>query len=359
MELMKMNQKEIDTSGKSDGIIPRYMNLYEFYRDGIYSFQYVPGSRIDSITQIQSRFSVSRETAKLVLRMLVDDGLVISKVGKGSFVADLEQKQKYWGIIIPFVSAHIEVLLYHLKCIAEKNNRELKCFLDYNNADEEINLVGNLIHQGYEAIIVVPVFDESQTATFYSKLNSGASQVILANQTMAGSYDKYVIQSYDLGVKRAVEYLNKQTEGNFLFVRDDSLLGDNMVQDHMEDTFSGYVTHNAPNRKVLFVNSVRGLSVKWIQTQRISGVFCPNDMLAVKIIGRIKGWGLSIPDDIRIVSYGTTDLARFFTPAISSVDGHQQLMALKISDLITEPPKKGDVASWQHIIQPELIIRET
>ncbi len=341
-----------------EGIVPGYIRLYEYYRDAIYSFEYSPGSQIDSITQIQSRFSVSREMAKQVLRMLVDDGLVVSKVGKGTFVADLEQKQKYWGIIIPFVSAHIEVLLYHLKCIAEKNNRELKCFLDYNSANEEIKLVGNLIHQGFEAIIVVPVFDEMQTADFYCKLKPGGSQVILANQTMAGYYNKYVIQSYDLGVKRVVEYLKKQETGNFLFVRDDSLLGKNMVQELMEDTFVGYA-QTSPQREILFVNSVREISSEWMKKKKISGVFCPNDMLAVKIIGRIKEWGYRIPDDISVVSYGNTDLSNFFTPAITSVDGHQQLMAKKIADMIIKPPYKGDIENCQHIIQPELIIRET
>lgn len=359
MGLNGTKREILDSTSLESGCVARYISLYEFYKEEIYSFKYPPGGKIDSISQIQKRFSVSRETAKQVLGMLVDDGLVIPKVGKGSFVAFLEQKQPKWGIIIPFVSAHIEPLLYHLKCMAADNGKELSCYLDYNNAQEEIKLVGRLIHQGYEAIVVVPVFNESETADFYSRLNTGASMLILANQTMAGSYDKYVIQSYDLGVKRVAEYLNKRQGRNYLFVRDDSLHGENMVQQLMEDTFSGYATCDFSQREVLFVDSVRDVNAHWLQKNHIDGVFCPNDTLAVKMIGRIKEWGLRIPQDISVVSYGNTDLARFFTPAITSVDGHQQLMALKIAEMIMNTSKSVDRGGWKQIIQPELIIRET
>ena len=57
---------------------------------------------------------------------------------------------------------------------------------------------------------------------------------------MAGSSFSYVIQSYDLGVKRVVEYMAKKNKGNFLFVRDSSWRGLNLVAESMLETLKEY-----------------------------------------------------------------------------------------------------------------------
>jgi len=49
------------------------------------------------------KHGVSRETAKLVLKNLVKDGLVISVPGKGSFISPQKDIKKEWGIVIPFL----------------------------------------------------------------------------------------------------------------------------------------------------------------------------------------------------------------------------------------------------------------
>lgn len=339
--------------------IPKYRSIYEYYKRGICAFRFVPGSRIDSITEIQKRFQVSRETAKQVLQMLCDEGLIIKAVGKGSFVADLAVKKEHWAVVMPFVAAQTEPLLYHLKQQALVHNRELTYYLSYNNPAEEVNQVGKAIHEGYQAVVVVPVYNESENAQFYSKLNTGFTQVILANHTMAGAYGKYVVQSYDLGVKRATRYLMKCKKGNLLFIRDDSFPDKNMVQELMESTFLSSDGATSSNRQCLLLDSVRQLTKPFIRQHRIEGIFCPTDNIAIKVLGRAKEWGIPIPDDVSLVSYGDTDLARYFTPAITSICGHQKQMATIIADLIMGRVETAPGNLYQHIIQPGLIIRET
>jgi DNA-binding LacI/PurR family transcriptional regulator len=60
-----------------------------------------------------------------------------------------------------------------------------------------------------------------------------------------------------------------------------------------------------------------------------------------------------------LVSYGNTDLARFFTPAITSVDPHNSEMAQKISDIIKDRLEGKNTEFCQFVVQPELIVRET
>ena len=49
----------------------------------------------------------------------------------------------------------------------------------------------------------------------------GKSCLLLVDNTMSGSYFRYVIQSYDLGIKRAIDYLLVRTRRNLLFLRNE------------------------------------------------------------------------------------------------------------------------------------------
>ena len=127
--------------------------------------------------------------------------------------------------------------------------RKLSYFIGYNNPQEEERLVGTMILEGYEAVIIVPNNDESLTADFYRKLFFGNTCVLLVDNTMTGSYFRYVIQSYDLGVKRAIDYLVSKTQRNLLLVKNDSWKGRNMLYEFMEQTFTTIVNTELSGKK--------------------------------------------------------------------------------------------------------------
>lgn len=343
----------------TEKFVPIYQRLYLQYREAIIEQIYEPGRRIDSINEMMKRHHISRETAKIVLKKLAEDGLIIQKAGKGSFVADLGPRNAIWGILVPFFSAFTEKLISLLIVEAKKVKREFKHYVYYNSWEEEISMVGSLINQRYEAIIVVPTFDESKTAQFYKNLVSGGTVVTLLDHTMAGSYFTYAIQSYDLGVKRAVQYLLDQTKGTLAFIKNDIWIGRNMVQEFMEETFKKFVEANRPPRKAVVVDHLSSLSAGFIRKEKIEGIFCCDDTDAVRVIGKLKDWGFQIPGDLLLISYGNTDLAQYFTPKITSVDCHCEEMVARTSEIIQDHLNGKDVRFAQYVIQPDLVIRDT
>lgn len=338
---------------------PIYKKLFERYKKAILTQKYRPGTQIDSINQMQKRYKVSRETAKIVLKMLAADGLIIQKAGKGSFVADLHPRKAIWGVIVPFFSAQIEKLIFELNRAAIKEKYRLEHYVSYNNWDEEINLVGNMINQCYQAIIVVPTFDESKTADFYRHLVSGGTVVTFLGHTMSIAYFPYVIQSYDLGVKRAVDYLCKNSKGNLAFVKNDIWAGRNMIAELMEATFVDFVGYESPTRKAIILNNVHEMDREFLDQNRIDGIFCCDDMDAIRATGKLIEWDYTFPDDITLISYGNTDLARYFTPQISSIDSHYEEMVEKTVEIINARLNSEDVNCCQYVIQPDLIERQT
>jgi len=337
--------------------IPLYKRLFDLYKNKILTQELKPGHQIDSITRIMQKFEVSRETSKLVLKMLSDENLIISRMGKGSFVAPIASTKKIWGMIIPFYSSNIEELINHLDQEAQLRGRQLSYFIGYNNPEEEERLVGSMIMEGYEAVIVVPNNDESLTADFYRKLFFGHTCVVLVDNTMTGSYFRYVIQSYDLGVKRALDYLVSKTEKNLLFVKNDSWKGRNLLYEFMEQTCNTLIHTNYPERIVFMISNMKEMSLEFIRSNNIGGILCCADTDAVRIIGRLKKYEFTFPGEITLVSYGNTELTEFFNPAITVIDCQYADMAAQTARLIDNRGTASPLE--QYVILPRLVIRET
>ena len=316
----------------------------------------MPGARIDSINRIIRRHAVSRETAKLVLNKLSDEGFIVKKAGKGSFVTYTREIQRVWGIVTPFYSTNIEDLIANINEEAQKVNRSIRYFLHYNEPEEEIRLVGNMLRQGYEAIIVVPNYDESITAGFYRNLNHGNSVVVLVDNTMGGSFFNYVIQSYDLGVKRAITYMTTRNDKNFLFVKNEIWRGRNLVHELMEQSMKMFIDQKAPERKLFVISGLSDFSQEFIELNDIGGILCITDVDSLKVTGRLNKWGIKIPDQVSVVSYGNTELTQSASPQITSVDCRYPEMARLTASLIFN---RNTLTTKQHIIAPEVVVRQT
>lgn len=338
-----------------DSFIPVYRRLTDYYRQRILTQQLVPGQKIDSINRIMERHRVSRETAKQVQELLRKEKLIVSIPGKGSFITPQAPIKKIWGFIVPAFSSNMENLVMQLRTEALQRGRELIHYLTYNDPSEEERLVGTMIREGFEAIIIVPVSNESLTADFYRHLIPGRTRVILTDHTMAGSWFQYVVQSYDLGIRRALEYLVSQNQGNLLLVQNDVWKGRDLLNELIEETFVEIVRQKATQRKVSVISKARGLSLELIRGERIGGILSCSDVDSIKVLGRLKNWGLKIPEEVSLVSYGNTELTEFFEPAITVIDSCYGDMARQTALMIGNTGGTHE----QYIIQPKLIVRKT
>ncbi len=335
---------------------PIYKRLTDYYSNRIYSQEIPPGSRIDSINRMMDRHKVSRETAKLVIKKLVERSLVVTVQGKGTFVSVHSKIVQIWGVVIPFFSSNIEQLILELGREAASAGSQLQYFLHYNNHEEEIRITGSLVQQGYEAVIVVPNYNETLTADYYKRLITGKTILLLADNTMAGSFFNYVIQSYDLGVKRAMDYLGLMSDRNFLLLGDEVWKGQNLVFELMESTMRINILDNHPGSSLFVTSSVNEVNAAFIEEHCIGGIITVQDSDAVRLIGRMEEWGLRIPQQVSVVAYGNTEITKYFSPGITAIDCNYPKMAREIAEHIScgSMPCKRQV-----VISPEIVIRET
>ena len=67
---------------------PIHMQIADLLREKIYSKAWPPSTRIPSENDLVKMFGVSRGTVRKALKALVDEGLLVQRHGKGTFVAE-------------------------------------------------------------------------------------------------------------------------------------------------------------------------------------------------------------------------------------------------------------------------------
>lgn len=340
----------------NNAYLPIYQKVSNYYEQRILAQDYLPNQKIDSISRIMSRHKVSRETAKKVIKILIEKKLVISRAGKGTFVCPQKETLGVWGMVLPLYSSNLEQLINHLDKQAQEHHKTLDLYLHYNNPEEEMRIVRKMILKGYEAIIIVPNYDETLTSAFYKNLIAGNTKIVLADNTMAGSFFQYVIQSYDLGVKRAHQYLSQKHNGNFLLIGTEKWRGENLVFDLISQTFWTMIQDHQSERSLYICNSMNEIDKNFIEEKKISGILSLQDANTIRLLRRLQLWGYNVPQDISIVSYGNTELLEYNNPAITSVRCQYRQMAESIVNLIFEEDGK---ANKQIVIAPTLEVRQT
>jgi len=338
---------------------PIYEQLVARYREDIVQHRLQAGDRVDSIAEMQRRHGVARDTAKRVLNILETAGYIVQRPGKGSFVADLRPTQSVWGVVVPFFSVQYEDLLSRLTRLATPLGREVRRFYDYNNWEEEVRLVARMQQERYEAIIVIPTLDESRTWDFYSRLSPKDSPVVLLDHTMTYRDFTLVVQSYDLGVVRAMGYLLEKHPGGIAFVMNEGWSGRNMVLELMSETYKMVLRRRRPEGEPTILERASAIDVETLRLRGVTGIFCCDDVSAIQALGRLRQQGVPVPAEMSLVSYGNTDLARYFTPSITSVDPHNEEMVSRLIEVLYVERGNGLAVNKQHIVQPELVVRET
>jgi LacI family transcriptional regulator len=105
-----------------------------------------------------------------------------------------------------------------------------------------------------------------------------------------------------------------------------------------------------------------GMEALLNQRSDLDAVFASNDRMALGVIHAARQRGLSIPEDLLLVGYDNTPEGTSYWPPLTSVrQGLLQSGQIAVEDLHQriEAGENEQVAPRQHIIKPELIVRQS
>jgi DNA-binding LacI/PurR family transcriptional regulator len=90
-----------------------------------------------------------------------------------------------------------------------------------------------------------------------------------------------------------------------------------------------------------------------------SAVFAANDLVAAGALDTFEDAGLEVPDDLSVVGYDNTFLARMHHVSLTTVDQSTEEMGRTAVDLLHQRVENGRTRPVVHFVTPELITRRT
>jgi len=100
-------------------------------------------------------------------------------------------------------------------------------------------------------------------------------------------------------------------------------------------------------------------AVEHILVQRLTAVFCANDVLALGILRGMSKRGASVPRDLAVVGYDDVRFAEMLSPALTSVRQPKYLLGKTAAGLLIDEAERRDHEHQQVTFRPDLVVRES
>ena len=295
---------------------PKYLEIVESLRKAIEAGRYRNGVRLPSETDLVRRFGVSRMTAVKAMQQLQQEGLLVRRVGSGSYAAEQSSAQKpVFGLIIPDLGQTeiFEPICKGMSASPNAAGHSLSwghsAVASSNKEDAAENLCHQYIQQGVSGVFFAPF----EFGARRDQVNKRVLRALKAARIPVVLLDRCVLafparSDYDLvGLdNRRAGYLMT----NHLLRQGARRLGFLALEQSAEtvdDRIAGY-------REALYANdrpfdpklvlradpSDAATLAKAIEEHGIDALQCANDLTAAQLMRTLLGLGMRIPEDMRI-----------------------------------------------------------
>jgi len=174
----------------------------------------------------------------------------------------------------------------------------------------------------------------------------------------------YVYSDHRAGMQTAVEHLLAKG------CKDIALLIGDLEQQTSRERYEGYCAalkaHGMTARQEFILNgdytieqSYRAFSAFLDAGHKADGVVASNDLAAIGLLRCCRERGITIPADLKIVSFDNTDYARLAQPALTSISLRQYDIGVAAADLLIQRLEEGRTSVKNHYLQPDLIERDS
>jgi len=301
----------------SPGDQPKYRLIFESLKESILSGEYRQGTRLPSETELVRRFGVSRMTIVKAVKELQQLGLVVRRVGSGTYAATrAAQENRLFGLLIPELG---QTEIFEPVCQGMANYPlASRHSLLWGNADgdtkakEEVaeDLCHRYIAQRVSGVFFAPLEltpnKDEVNKRIMAALGHARMPVVLLDRCFA----PYPMRSrYDLvGIDNrrtayiAAEHLIRAGAKRIAF------MGRPLSASTVEARIAGYrealLAHGLLKDEDLVARvdpADDGVLRSILRTQRPDAFLCANDHTAANLMHTLIRLGRRIPEDIRIV----------------------------------------------------------
>lgn len=337
----------------------KYQSISAAIRDEIMSGQFPDGSMLPTEGQFAERFSVSRQTIRQALSILVQEGLIAKQRGSGSRV-HLQAGRPRSGniaVIATYISDYIfPGILREAEAVLAANKCTAILAATHNSIYNERTILTDFLNKPIDGILV----EGTKTALpnpnldLYAEFMERGVPIVFFNgyYTALGGTVAVYADNYGGGYE-LVRYLLQKGHQTIagIFKSDD-------IQGHQR--YSGYINalrdagRMRSESTVLWYTTESREDVLTDETAAIlancSAVVCYNDEVAFRLVPLLQSAGLRVPQDVAVVSFDDSTLSEISPVKITSLSYGDRnigrISAEKLMRLIAGEPAETQTLPW-------------
>lgn len=288
--------------------VPMYVQLAEEIRRQIENNIILPGDKLKSESEMVKEYGVARLTVRESLNILVNEGLVEKRQGKGTFCKTTTGRKRI-HILLDVTDYYFIPYYTESICKVLKSNNADFIVCDTQNSNDEIcRCLEEIALGGSNGVII--------QASVSTKRNN--SKLANAFEMLERNNIPYVLIDYKydfLDCSHIVldERYSGQIAGETFAKNNHTHTACVCVKDNYTSQMrlDGYSSVIKPDY-VIYDGRSLAKDIKEAIKHGVTGIFCYNDFIAKKVLDILASEKLSVPSDVSIISVDDTIIADIY-----------------------------------------------
>lgn len=357
--------------------MPKYLQLKQEILSWLQSGRLKPNDQMPSENEIAEQFGVSRQTVRQTLGELEQEGWLQRVQGKGTFVSAppirAGQETQTIGIITTYISDYIfpHIVRGAEAALRSRGYRLLLSSTD-NEKDKERESLGMMLSQPLSGLIIEPTksAEGNPNLSYYLSLDYQGIPYLMINERYPELNCPVLKVDDEEGGFQAAEHLiglgHRRIAG---FFKMDDMQGVNRLKgflrahrEHMIPLAPDAVVRYTTEEKTGKPFAEATVLLKKQPDERPTAFVCYNDELAVQLLEAIRQEGMSVPDDISLVSFDDSPLATATEVKLTTLVHPKYDMGVEAAEQLVamiEGSAGGGEKACGRLYRPQLIVRES
>lgn len=340
--------------------VPLYVQLADTLREQIRSGEIKEGDKLPSETEMIAYYHLGRLTIRDALDILVHEGLLEKRHGKGTFCKTNFVQKKY-RVDVFLNLAEVGFIPYYLRSICaalESENVNIVMGDTKNDPEMIYNLLENALLDGSNGIIFQPSnSDENASEKICDVLNrctEARVPYVMIDTFYKNVPESYVIMDEFQAGKIAADYFVRMGHTKLCAI-------EHPMRIDSRGRIKGFRAglENEPKTIAYSEDLKTSIENTLRENKDITGIFCVTDSVAKKCYEILASMHISIPEQISVVSVDDTIIASTLSPTLSSVIHPKERLGKDIAKAVLAMISGEALWPYKKVFQPTLAIRKS
>lgn len=356
---------------------PLYEQIEKVIKNKITKGELKPGDQIGSHHELSKVYDVSLITVKKALSNLVKDGILYTRIGKGTYVSEQRKtkidlmKHKTIGLVLrdlkhPFFS----MIVHSVEERAYALGYNLLLSSSSGNVEKEESQIAHFRSLGVDGLIIASLNLEYRANDYIRKLHEENFPYIMVSYMHDPDY-WYVGLDQELGGYMATEHLIKLGYKSIGFVHVGK--GNLLCEVRKNGYYRALMEHDIPyDSDKIFYPSKNQKDIEMDRFKlgyefgkeftkmdnRPDALFLYSDLVALGFMQSVNENGIKVPDDVAIVGFDDIEIAKYAAVPLTTIQQPADTVGRLVVEIIQKRIDGYDIGN-RTIIKPKLIVRES